>query len=113
MRNKKQYNLTKIKKLSKFDDDLKGRLKNKEFAKRHILMLKRMELAHEIMLARKNANLTQKEFAKKLRTSQSFIARVENGNQNLTVDVLINMANTLANKQKHPIKFEIIGSVLV
>ncbi len=112
MRSKKQYDLVKIKKLSKFDDDLNGRLKNEKFARRHILTLKRMELAHEIMLARKNANLTQKEFAQKLCTSQSFVARAENGNQNLTVDILIKMADVLASKQKHPVRFEIIGSVL-
>ncbi len=112
MKANRRYNLTKIKKLSKFNDDLNDKLKNSSFKKRHFLILRRLELAHEIMLARKKAKLTQKEFAKKLHTSQSFVARIENGNQNLTVDVLIKIADVLANKQKAPIKFEIVGSVL-
>jgi len=107
MNSNKQYNLKKIQKLSTFDDDLSAKLKNPEFKKRHYIALKRLELAHEIMLARKKAKMTQIELAKKLKTSQSFIARVENGNQNLTIDGLIRITNALSTKQKKPVKFQI------
>ncbi|MCK5211409.1 helix-turn-helix transcriptional regulator [Candidatus Parcubacteria bacterium] len=108
---KKKYNLAKIKKLTKFDDVLNEKLKDPEFKKGFNLALKRLELAHEIMSAREKAKMTQAEFAKELKTSQSFVARAENGNQNLTLDVLMRMADVLSMKQKKPIKFQIIGSV--
>lgn len=107
----KKYNLKKIKNLPSFDDDLNKKLKNPKFKKGFNLALKRLELAHDIMSAREKAKMTQTEFAKKLKTSQSFVARVENGSQNLTLDVLIRMADVLSMKQRKPIKFQIIGSV--
>ncbi|MCD4705919.1 helix-turn-helix transcriptional regulator [bacterium] len=112
MSNKKKYNLAKIKKLAKFDDDLKKKLKNSKFKKGFDLALKRWDLAYEIMVAREKAKMTQTEFAKELKTSQSFIARAENGGQNLTIDVLIRMADVLSVKQKKQVKFKIVGSVL-
>jgi len=111
MSNKKKYNLAKIKKLTKFDDVLNEKLKDPEYRKGHLAALKRLELAHEIMVAREKAKMTQAEFAKELKTSQSFVARAENGNQNLTLDVLMRMADVLSMKQKKPIKFQIVGSV--
>ena len=111
MSNKKKYNLAKIKSLLSFDDALKEKLKNSKFKKGFNLALKRLELAHGIMMARKKARMTQVEFAKKLQTSQSFVARAENGNQNLTLDVLMRMADVLSTKQKRPVKFQIVGSV--
>ncbi|MEA3463809.1 MAG: helix-turn-helix transcriptional regulator [Patescibacteria group bacterium] len=111
MSNKKKYNLAKIKNLRGFDDDLKEKLKDPKFKKGFDLALKRWDLAHEIMAAREKAKMTQTEFAKKLKTSQSFIARAENGGQNLTIDVLMRMADVLSMKQKKPVKFQIIGSV--
>lgn len=107
----KKYNLEKIKTLPSFDDDLKDKLKNPKFKKGFDLAFKRWDLAHEIMTARRKAKMTQIEFAKKLETSQSFVARAENGDQNLTLDVLMRMADVLSAKQKKPIKFEIVGSV--
>lgn len=107
----KKYNFKKIKNLPRFNDDLEEKQKNPEFKEGFDLALRRWDLAHEIMLARKKTNLTQKEFAEQLKTSQSFVARVENGGQNLTVDVLIRIADVLSMKQKKPVKFQIIGSV--
>lgn len=107
----KKYDLKKIKNLLNFDDVLRDKLKNPKFKKGFNLALKRWDLAHEIMTARKKAKMTQIEFAKKLQTSQSFVARAENGDQNLTLDVLMRMADVLSTKQKKPIKFEIVGSV--
>jgi len=108
----KKYNLKKIKNLPSFDDDLKEKLKDLKFKEGFDLALRRWELACEIMAERKKAKMTQIEFAKKLRTSQSFVARVENANQNLTIDVLIKMADVLSMKQKRSVKFQIVGSVL-
>lgn len=107
----KDYNLKKIKSLPSFDDDLKEKLKNFAFKDGFDLASKRLDLAYKIAIARKKAKMTQNEFAKALQTSQSFVARVENGNQNLTVDVLIRIADVLSMKQKRPVKFQIVGSV--
>ncbi|MCK5459780.1 helix-turn-helix transcriptional regulator [Candidatus Parcubacteria bacterium] len=107
----KKYNLLKIKKLTKFNDDLNAKLKNPKFKKGFDLALKRWDLAHEIMTAREKAKMTQVEFAKELKTSQSFIARAENGGQNLTIDVLMRMADVLSMKQKKKVKFQIVGSI--
>lgn len=105
----KKYNLAKIQKLPKFNDILKEKLKNHKFKKGFDSALKRWNLAHEIRMAREKAKMTQAEFAKELKTSQSFIARAENGGQNLTIDVLIRMADVLSVKQKNPVKFQIVG----
>lgn len=107
----KKYNLKKIKALPTFDDDLREKLRDPEFKKGFNLALKRLELAREIMMTRKKAKLSQKEFAKKLQTSQSFVARVETGNQNLTIDILVRIADVLSNKLKKPVKFQIVSSV--
>lgn len=109
--NNKKYNFQKIKNLPDFDDDLKEKLKNPKFKKGVSLALKRWDLAHEIMLERKRAKITQTEFAKELKTSQSFIARAENGGQNLTIDVLMRIADVLSAKQRKPVKFQIVGAV--
>ncbi|MCK5320488.1 helix-turn-helix transcriptional regulator [Candidatus Parcubacteria bacterium] len=110
MNNKKKYNLAKIQKLTELDDVLKKKLKNPKFKKGFDLALKRWDLAHEIMMARKKAKMTQIEFAKELKTSQSFVARAENGGQNLTINVLMRMADVLSIKQKKSVKFQIVSS---
>ncbi len=50
-------------------DDLKDKLKNPEFKEGFVLASKRLDLASEIIDARKKAKLSQVEFVKKLRTS--------------------------------------------
>ena len=62
------------------------------------------------MMKRKQAKITQNELANQLQTSQSFIAKVESGSQNITTDVLFKIANAISAKQKKPIKFELVGS---
>jgi len=103
-----KYNWKKIKALPTFDDFLKREeAKDPGLRKRMKLCKKRLYLSHSIMVARKKAKLTQKELAQKAQTSQSFIAKVENGNQNITIDVLFRIADVLSEAQKKPVKFEI------
>ncbi len=97
----KKYDLEKIKKLPKFDDDLTEKLKDTEFKTKYFLAMRRLELAQKITKEREKTRMTQGSFAKELKTSQSFIARVESGNQNITVDVLMRMADVLSKKQKN------------
>ncbi len=102
----------KIKKYtSSFDDHLKEELKDPEFKKSFDLATRRLELSHEIMKAREKAKLTQKQLAKELHTSQSFVARTENACQNVTLDVLMRIADVLSKKIGKPVKFQVKGLV--
>lgn len=47
---------------------------------------------------RDEKGMTQGEFAKKLKTSQSAVARIENGNQNVTIEQLMKMSEVLNHK---------------
>ena len=44
---------------------------------------------------REERGMTQGEFAKKLKTSQSAVARIESGNQNVTIEQLMKMGEVL------------------
>jgi len=109
---KKKYNLEKIKQLTSFDDVLAEKLKNPEYKKAFDIAVKRLELAHEIMRGREKAKMTQAEFAKELKTSQSFVARMEGGTQNITIDVLFRVADLLSKKLNKQIKFSIKGTLV-
>ena len=60
----------------------------------------RLRLGYEIYLARRKKKLTQSELAKKLKTKQSVIARIETGEQNLTTDKLNEIAGVLGKELK-------------
>lgn len=60
----------------------------------------RLSVGYEIYLARKKKKLTQQRLAKKLRTTQSVIARIERGEQNLTTDKLNEIAKVLNKELK-------------
>ncbi len=62
---------------------------------------------------RQSKNLTQKEFAKLLKTSQSAVARMENGNQNFTTQEISKISKVLNRKIisiNESIDFEIEGA---
>jgi len=107
--NSKRYNIKKIKKLTSLDDVLKKDLKTAKARKSFEFALKRLDLSHAIVQNRLKAKMTQAEFAKELKTSQSFIARMENGDQNLTIDVLFRVADILSRKLNKQVKFSISG----
>jgi UDP-N-acetylglucosamine 1-carboxyvinyltransferase len=50
-----------------------------------------------ISTLRQQKGLTQEQFAKKLNTTQSAIARIENGEQNLTTEMIAKISETLEN----------------
>jgi len=77
-------------------DFLKKQLKNKEFEKEYNLLEKEFEISKEIIILRKNANLTQKELANLAGTSQPAIARLESGNyKNVSLQFLRRIGNAL------------------
>ena len=52
-----------------------------------------LEIAHVLYEARKAARLTQKELAERMNTSQSFIARMERGRVNITIQTVARYAS--------------------
>lgn len=75
-----------------FNKYLNKRLKNPKFRAKFETANFTFEAAYTIMEMRYEAKLTQKEFAKKLKVSQSLIARIEQGAQNLTLNTLHKLA---------------------
>ena len=86
--NKKQ----KIKKAADFQGYLAKKLKNQKFKKYYDEYGKQLEIAYQILLLRKKKGITQAELAKKLKTKQSNIARMEAGQENFTTDTLQKIA---------------------
>ena len=78
--------------LTNFERHLQEELKDSEFKKIYEYEGRRLQVAHEIAQLRKEEKLSQGEFAKKLRTTQSVISRMEHGNQNFTLGSLERIA---------------------
>ena len=71
------------------------RKKIKDFDKKYSAAKTRLELAIKIAEERQRAGITQKEFAKRLNTTQSVISRIEGGRQNISLDMLQRIAEAL------------------
>ena len=80
----------------KYEDFLSERLKNPNVRREYVALQKEFELAKEVIELRRKNNLTQKELAKQIGTSQPAIARLESGSyQNLTLSFLRRLADAL------------------
>ena len=78
-----------------FQKYLAEQLKNPEIKKHYDEYGKQLEIAYQILKLRKQKNISQAQLAKKLKTKQSNIARIESGKQNLTLQTLDSIANIL------------------
>ncbi|RHX83618.1 helix-turn-helix domain-containing protein [Leptospira stimsonii] len=79
-----------------FDSLLTKELKNKDFKKEYEVLSNEFTLAKEIIKLRKKRNLTQKDLAEKIGTSQPAIARIESGNyKNLSLSLINRLAKAL------------------
>lgn len=58
----------------------------------------KISLGEQLKKLRLRANIKQSELAKALKTTQSAIARIENGKQNLTLRTLIHLSVLLGKK---------------
>lgn len=82
-----------------FKDYLKQRLKNKEFRKAYEEEGIYSSIAIQIAMLRQKKGLSQKALAKKLKTSQQTIARLENrGNSSYSIKTLSKIARALHKK---------------
>lgn len=69
--------------------------KDKEYRKIYEKVAPLMDVAVAIAAAREKAGLTQTQLASKLKTTQSVISRIEQGNQNLSIQMLSRIASVL------------------
>lgn len=81
-------------------DDLNEKLKDPEFRIGFEKAGERLAVAYAIAEMRHKARLSQKEVADKLMISQSAIARIEQGGQNLTIETLRKIAELFGKKVK-------------
>lgn len=76
---------------------------DREGIRRHLIKL-RLEIGYKIHQVRRERKLTQSDLAKKVNTTQSVIARIETGDQNLTTDTLNQIARALGKKLEVELK---------
>ncbi|OQA91998.1 MAG: anaerobic benzoate catabolism transcriptional regulator [Elusimicrobia bacterium ADurb.Bin231] len=77
---------------------IKEELKNPEFKKAYNREDFIIRVAVQIATERQRHNLTQKELARKLHTSQQTISRIEKGDQNITIGLIERMAEIFGKK---------------
>ncbi|EQA61976.1 helix-turn-helix domain-containing protein [Leptospira alexanderi] len=79
-----------------FNSLLNKELKKKDFKNEYDALSSEFTLAKEIIKLRKKRNLTQKDLAEKIGTSQPAIARIESGNyNNLSLSFISRLAKAL------------------
>lgn len=89
---------TKNLKTKSLDQYLKEQYPTKESRRKFNEGFSRLSLGYEIYQARKKRGLTQAGLAKKISTTQSEVARIEGGDQNVTTDKLNKIAKALDRK---------------
>jgi len=80
------------KKLTNYEVYRNNLLKDPELKKYYDEVGKQLEIAYQILQLRKKQGITQSEFAKKIGTTQSNVARLESGQQNFTTETLQKIA---------------------
>jgi len=76
----------------------KSILENKDVRKEYDLMESEYKIIEEIIMARREKNLTQKGLAQLIGTKQSNISRLESGNYNPSIDFLQKIASAMGKK---------------
>ena len=73
-------------------------MQDEEFKKEYERLQLRYEVISQLIDARKEQNLSQAELAKRVGTQKSNISRLESGNYNPTLDMLVRVANSMGLK---------------
>ncbi len=82
------------------EQHLEEQLKNPEFAKEYKALESEYEIIKQVIIARNELNLTQKELAERTGIKQSNISRLESGNYNPSIGFLKKIAEGLG-KELH------------
>ncbi len=83
-----------------FTIHLNEQLKDPEFRKEYERTSGRYRVILEIIKLRNRFNLTQKDLAEKIGTTQSYISRVENGNVDIGMDFFYRILDCLGAEMK-------------
>jgi len=86
--------------MTNYEKHFKAKLKDKSFKKAYEQERHRLDVAYKISQLRAKKHLSQQELAKKLGTTQSVVARMEAGQQNLTTDSLQKIASVFDKRVK-------------
>ncbi len=84
----------------KFKDHLKEQLKDPDFRSEYEALEPEYEIIRQIILARNESNMTQKELAERTGIKQSNISRLERGTYNPSLNSLKKIAKGL-DKELH------------
>lgn len=84
--------------MEKWEDVKKELLKNPEVKKEYDRLGPRYKLISDLIALRIKKGLTQAEVARKIGTKQSAIARIESGDENLTIDSVQKVTDALGAK---------------
>ncbi|MBU0576346.1 helix-turn-helix domain-containing protein [Patescibacteria group bacterium] len=79
-------------------EDLAERLKNPEFKKEWDKLEPEYQLAKQLYEKRRAKKLSQRDLAKKMKTSQAAVARIEAGSGNPTLSTLKNAVQAMGSK---------------
>lgn len=79
--------------LTNYEQFVAKKLKNPSFKRAFAEESLRLQVAYQILELRRKHELTQQELAKKIGTTQSVIARIEQGRENISVDRLDTIAH--------------------
>jgi predicted transcriptional regulator len=77
---------------------IKEQLKNEEFKREWDRLEPRYQVIRQLLKLRIKYDLTQKQFAEKVGTTQAVISRIENGNVNIGIDFLERVAKAFGKK---------------
>ena len=83
---------------SSFRTWLKGESRDPGFREGLEKASARRRVARQIYDARKKAGVSQPELARRLKTSQAAVSRMESGGQNMTIDTIENIARALGGR---------------
>ncbi len=78
-----------------FQQDLANRLKDPEFRKEWEATEPEHNLARQIIEARLKQNLSQRDLAKRVDTSQAIVSRIESGSANTSISLMKRFAKAL------------------
>ncbi len=82
--------------------------RNANYKKTYESLGEEFELARALIAARTAAGLSQAQLAKKMTTSQSYIARIEGGKVRPSTDILARFAHATGTKLR--IRFELVDA---
>ncbi|MDD4531377.1 MAG: helix-turn-helix transcriptional regulator [Candidatus Pacebacteria bacterium] len=84
--------------MTNFEKHFKEELKNPEFRKESGKEYQKLRIAYEISQLRKKKKMSQDVLAKKIGSTQSAVARIEAGKQNLSLGTLSKIAEAFDSK---------------